>query len=127
MKVFLTFFLFVSLAFQANAQESKHEVLDKATFKSSIENNTVALVDVRTASEFEAGHIDNAKNIDFLDTATFNSKLQTLDKSKPVYIYCRSGNRSSKAAEVMKDSGFTTIYELEGGYFNWNSEDPTED
>jgi len=73
------------------------------------------LLDVRTPEEFAEGHIQGAVNIDIYD-AQFSSQLDKLDKSKPVYVYCRSGARSSNASEMMKKKGFKEVYNLIGGY-----------
>lgn len=50
---------------------------------------------------------------------SFESEIQKLDKSKPVYVYCRSGMRSQKAAQKMIELGFTQVIDLEGGYLSW--------
>jgi len=50
----------------------------------------------------------------------FKEKFKFYDKKKPLYIYCRSGHRSSGAAEVLAEEGFTEIYELQGGILEWN-------
>lgn len=78
------------------------------------------LIDVRTPSEFAADHLDNAKNINWMGT-DFTSKVATLDKSKPVFVYCKSGGRSESAAEKLEQLGFTTIYELQGGILKWDA------
>lgn len=74
----------------------------------------VALLDVRTASEFAQGNIANAKNIDVLQS-DFKEQIKSLDKNKPYYVYCKSGARSKKASKIMKEQGFDVI-NLEGGY-----------
>jgi rhodanese-related sulfurtransferase len=72
------------------------------------------LIDVRTPSEFESGHIANALNIDF-ESSSFETEIQKLDTSKEYFVYCRSGNRSQQAISVMKSHGIDTVYELRGG------------
>lgn len=72
------------------------------------------LVDVRTPSEFLAGHIDKAINIDFEDQ-TFLLEIKKLDVNKTYFVYCRSGNRSGQAISLMKANGIKNIYELRGG------------
>jgi rhodanese-related sulfurtransferase len=76
------------------------------------------LVDVRTPGEYEGGRIGHAQNIDF-HGEDFKTKIDALDKSKPVLVYCQSGGRSKKACGMMKELGFTEIYELERGYGGW--------
>lgn len=54
-------------------------------------------------------------------------QMEKLDKEKPVYIYCRSGGRSGKAAKQLADEGFTEIYDLDGGILEWNKKNlPTK-
>ena len=88
-------------------------------FKNQIVNN-VQLVDVRTSEEFNAGHIEGAINIDFKNDEVFYQSFQRLDKKNPVYVYCRSGNRSKKSADKLLEMGFSMVYDLKGGYIDWN-------
>jgi thioredoxin 1 len=76
------------------------------------------LIDIRTPNEFNDGHIEKAINYDWY-AATFEKQILSLDKSKPVFIYCHSGGRSAAAVTKMKSLGFTDIYELSGGISNW--------
>ncbi len=94
------------------------EKLDKSAYKTKIQESEIQLVDVRTAQEFNAGHIEGAINIDYT-SSDFTEKLQTLDKTKPVAIYCQSGGRSGKASRVMVEEGFVEIYDLIGGFSKW--------
>ena len=110
-----------SFLFSCNTQQSDNIVtLDKNTFKSKIEEKKVVLVDVRTPKEFESGHITNAINVNFFDTKKFVSSFNKLNKEEPVYLYCRSGKRSLKAAKRLDSLGFKKIYDLKGGYLDWN-------
>jgi len=79
----------------------------------------IQLIDVRTPEEYTGGYIEGAININFFDS-DFNDQMAKLNKDKELYIYCRSGNRSGKAAKRLKDQGFTKIYDLQGGVLNWN-------
>ena len=78
----------------------------------------VQLVDVRTSEESKTGYIENAQNIDY-NSSSFDTEIEKLDKSKPVIVYCKSGNRSAKCAIKMKDAGFVKIYDLDGGIAKW--------
>jgi rhodanese-related sulfurtransferase len=60
----------------------------------------------------------NATKMNFFD-ANFNAQLTKLDKNKPVYVYCKSGRRSGKTTKKMKEMGFTTVYNLNGGFGAW--------
>lgn len=73
------------------------------------------LIDVRTLGEYEQGHIGDAVMIDYMDES-FNEKIKSLDKTRPVFVYCQGGNRSQSACNLMKEQGFTTLYELKHGY-----------
>lgn len=84
---------------------------DKALAK--IKAGKAYLVDVRTPEEFEGGHLQYATNINF-NSPDFKAQISKLDKHKPVYLYCRSGNRSGKAADTLKTLGFHTYYNIGG-------------
>lgn len=71
------------------------------------------LIDVRTQGEFESGHIKNATNID-INATDFEHRISSLNKNKPVFVYCLSGGRSASAAGQMRRSGFATVYEMPG-------------
>ncbi len=73
------------------------------------------IIDVRTKDEYNAGHLTKSEYQYDVTTGEFESKISSLDKSKTYYLYCRSGNRSGKAAIIMKEKGFTNVYNI-GGY-----------
>jgi thioredoxin len=79
---------------------------------------TAPILDVRTPDEFSKGHLSNAFNYDW-NGNEFDKQIAMLDKSKPVFVYCLSGNRSSSAANKMRSDGFKTVYELNGGIMKW--------
>lgn len=83
-----------------------------------MELEDVQLVDVRTAQERLNGFIKNSQNVDF-NSPTFEKDILSLDKSKPVILYCQGGGRSSKCAEKLRDAGFVKIYDLQGGITQW--------
>ncbi len=81
-------------------------------------NTEIQLVDVRTPEEYSEGHIKNATNINIFDD-DFADQMSKLDKSKDIYVYCRSGKRSGKASKQLEEMGFTKVYDLQGGFLNW--------
>jgi thioredoxin 1 len=83
------------------------------------ELSDAVIVDVRTPEEFSEGHLSNAKNINW-NGSDFQSQMATLDKTKPVMVYCKVGGRSGSAAAYMQANGFKEIYELDGGIMQWN-------
>lgn len=120
MKNILIIMTLVSSLFGANAQQNDTiKILNPSEFKEAINSKDVQLVDVRTADEFNDGAIESAVNIDFFQQENFTKEFEKLDKEQPVYLYCRSGNRSQQAAVKLKAMGFTKIYDLQGGYINW--------
>ncbi len=72
------------------------------------------LLDVRTPDEYKAGHMAGSENINFYD-ADFAQKIAAKDKAKTYFVYCRSGGRSGKTAAMMKEAGFTKVYDMAGG------------
>ena len=76
------------------------------------------LVDVRTPEEFATGHIAGALNIppDSLPT-----RLAEIPSDQPVVVYCRSGNRSAQASQLLAAAGYTGIYDL-GGIITWTAQ-----
>ena len=82
------------------------------------ENGSVQLVDVRTADEFAAGHLAGAVNIDWFGAGFLDEATASLEKERPVMVYCRSGKRSAAAAAKLVKSGFK-VDNLLGGYLAW--------
>lgn len=94
--------------------------LDADGFASNIQNPTTVILDVRTAGEFAAGHIEGATNID-VESADFDTKIANLDKNVEYSIYCHSGRRSMIAAEKMAEVGFTRLTNLQDGISSWQA------
>lgn len=119
-KVFLLILLTTTLL-SASAQETKRiELLNPLQFEQAIDDKNVQLIDIRTPLEYAEEHIEGSVNIDFLSQESFKTAVQKLDKTKALYIYCRSGARSEKAAKQLQGLGFELIYDLRGGFLNWN-------
>lgn len=105
--------------FLKNMFAKPYEDLNGADFKQKLKSAKQAvLLDVRTAGEFASGTIQGAKNLDFM-SAGFAQQVDKLDKSKEYFVFCRSGNRSGKACEVMTAKGLKA-YNLAGGIGAWN-------
>lgn len=105
----------------APAQDAPvYQKLSVNAFKQKMEEKgeDVIILDVRTPGEVAGGTIDGAVNINFYDDQ-LTQKLNELDKDKPVFVFCKAGGRSGKCSSVMKDLGFTEIYDLVGGYGAW--------
>jgi rhodanese-related sulfurtransferase len=76
------------------------------------------ILDVRTADEFNTGHIAGAVNLDYYAT-DFKSKVSNLDQDKQYLVYCRTGIRAAAATELMLSLGFNNIHNLTGGIVQW--------
>ncbi len=117
MQKFIFLLLTVSIFVSCNAQ--KTNVIDPANFEKGLSQKDIQLVDVRTITEFNNGHIKNALLINWNDQDAFTSAIALLDKNKPIYIYCQAGGRSSSANTWLQKKGFKKVYELKGGMNSW--------
>ncbi|MEY2924434.1 MAG: thioredoxin [Bacteroidota bacterium] len=79
------------------------------------------LLDVRTPEEFALNHIPGANNLN-VNASDFEEQIKTLDKSTEVFVYCKSGSRSSDAKKKLEKLGFARVYDLEGGILAWQSQ-----
>jgi rhodanese-related sulfurtransferase len=102
-----------------------HTDLTADEFEKMIDKDSVQLLDVRTAGEYAAGHIKNTLLANWNDTDEFNRRIGFIDKSKPVYVYCLAGGRSTAAAAKMRTMGFEKVYELKGGILAWTAANKT--
>lgn len=98
--------------------------MNVSEFSMKAAESGVVILDVRTPAEFAEGYIEGALNIDF-QSGNFENEITSLDKNATYAVYCRSGNRSGKAAQVMHDAGFQSVYNLDGGVIDWASEGMT--
>jgi phage shock protein E len=102
------------------SSSNDEELVDVTTFEQMInDNDDEIILDVRTPEEFAEGHIPGAVLINIYDE-DFKSKVNALDKSKEVMVYCAAGVRSEKASAILKESGFTKVYHLKDGVKAWN-------
>ena len=96
-------------------------MLNKTEFAKAIQGDNAILLDLRTPEEYVEGFIEGAQNVDYFNQTDFIRNISALDKSQAVFLYCRSGNRSMKAARQLVSLGFEKIYDLAGGYMAWTS------
>jgi rhodanese-related sulfurtransferase len=92
--------------------------LNAAAYKEAIAAKNIQVLDVRTAAEFNGGHIQNALQANWLDQKEFTDRTQHLDKNLPIYVYCQVGARSASAQAALEARGYTVV-NLEGGLSNW--------
>jgi rhodanese-related sulfurtransferase len=91
-------------------------VLTPAEFKEKSINQTI--IDIRTPYEFKQGFIKGAVNINYYDRK-FLEDFVNYDKNEPLFLYCRSGSRTSSASKKLTKAGFLKVYDLRGGIMNW--------
>ncbi len=87
-------------------------------FQTFIANPVVQLLDVRTRDEFDEGHIAGATLVDVNDSTFVEQAMAILDKQRPVAVYCRSGRRSARAANLLSAQG-CQVTNLIGGVMAW--------
>ena len=109
-----TFIFFTTTAFSQNK-----EILSPDEFGEKIKQPDIQLLDVRTAEEYRTGHIIHSLHADWLKDKEFKDRVRYLDKTKPLFIYCGSGVRSSDAAKWLRNDGFTHVFELRNGINGW--------
>ena len=113
------FILLLFIPFFANCQSPTTNLksLSSTEFQKILLSEDVLLVDVRTPSEFNAGHIKAAKNID-VNNPDFAKQIKSSLNKKNLALYCRSGNRSKYAASKLANLGIN-MYELNYGFNDW--------
>ena len=102
-------------------QNEKFKTISVNEFSVFISDPEVTVLDVRTAGEHAQGYIPGTDfNIDVLEDGYEAEVLAKVPKDKPVAVYCRSGNRSKKAARILADNGYE-VMELGSGFNGWAS------
>ncbi|MFZ1790319.1 MAG: MBL fold metallo-hydrolase [Saprospiraceae bacterium] len=96
----------------------KADVISIDQFKTYLDKPDTQIIDVRGASEYEAGHIDCAENV---FVGTIQDNLDKISKDKQVVIHCQSGDRSAVAYSVLARNGFDNVKNFSGGMKEWNA------
>lgn len=122
MKRFLIigFLFFVNTVF---AQNKDKYLLSINDFEVKLRDNisVAQLIDVRTPEEYMRGHLKRAINLNFNDDNFEDIVKARLDKTRPVFVYCFSGRRSTDAAAFLRDLGYKEVYDMAGGFAKWTS------
>jgi rhodanese-related sulfurtransferase len=124
-KHFYTFFtgIIIAIIFSSTAM-AENNYLDITVNKAAemIEQMSsdapIVILDVRTKGEFDSGHLNDALNLD-VKSASFKEKISKLDKDKTYLVYCRSGKRSKRAQNIMKELHFKKAINMLGGFIAW--------
>ena len=117
----VSLFLAGCMVTKTSETSGSYKTISSKEAQQMIEDNKDALIlDVRTAAEYESGHIPNAVNLSNEDIQA--GKVDSLkDKSQLIMVYCRSGNRSRQAAQKLAELGYTNVVDF-GGIQSWQGD-----
>jgi|CXWL01.1.fsa_nt_gi rhodanese-related sulfurtransferase len=107
-------FLFISCQAQ-----NKSSSLPVSEFERAVNSGDVQILDVRTAAEYNSGHLKKSLQADWYNQQQFKERTNSMDKSKPVYVYCLTGIRSAAAVKQLKQNGFSNVQDLKDGLTAW--------
>lgn len=97
-----------------SGQSSSETRISANEFKEKLKESPGVVIDVRTQDEYNRGHLLIADYNSDLLNGDFEAGLDSLLKNETYYLYCRTGNRSGQAAEMMKKRGFNRVYNVGG-------------
>lgn len=117
-KIVALFCLFIPFLCACQQKGMNFKSLPVEEFVDVIVDPNVQRLDVRTLAEYTEGHVPGSLNINVLDPQFVQMADSLLQKEKPVALYCRSGRRSKKAAELLSQAGYE-VYELDSGFNGW--------
>jgi len=124
--IILALFLSIIIGITACTTSTSIEIIDVQPSEAAeliskrIDDPDFTVLDIRTPDEFSSGHIPGAVNIDYY-SPDFSEKIKGLDDEKEYLLYCRTGNRSGKALDIMKKLNFRKVYHLTAGIVGWQS------
>ncbi len=120
---YIVVLLFVTACVSSPKKQTQmNELAPDAWAELQEQTSESVILDVRTAEEFESGYIKGALNMDIRGGADFLASIESLDKSKSYFVYCRSGARSGQACQLMSQMGFSAVYNLDGGVLAWEGD-----
>jgi len=114
----ISLILILSACSSGQTQSNKNSLSPKEFSEKIKQTSDAVILDVRTPGEYADGHLINAKNVDW-NGNDFDAQIKMIDKSKPVFVYCQAGGRSESAAKKMRKEGYKEVYELKGGFEEW--------
>jgi|SRR6056297_686197 len=115
----LTIAALILIGFFACSGQNEIEEKQSQDIIPIIENEDWQFVDVRTPAEVERGYLKGTDYFFNYNSYQFEEQVETLDKSRPVLLICRSGSRSGRAAKLLSEKGFEEVYNLKGGLMRW--------
>ena len=118
----ITIILFQIVLMTVSGQSGKITQMGSPELEQILHNENATLIDVRTRGEYANGHIKGAGQLNYY-ALDFRKKLLLLPKDSPLYLYCNTGYRSQRAAEILAENGYHQVYNLEHGIMEWNLQD----
>ena len=119
------FYIAVFVCLTTSCKSRVTTTLEADLFEKELEQTLdPQLVDVRTLKEYSEGYLPGAIMIDVREP-TFETLIQQLDRTRPVFVYCRAGKRSLDAASILEKNNFTKVYDLGGGIIAWKEKGKT--
>ena len=117
--ILLPLFMIIGIGiFIWNANHNEISQIDVDMLHNTLENKEIMLLDVRESDEYKGGHIEAAVNVPL---SSFDAETLPYEKDEPLYVICRSGNRSMEAAQRLHDAGYTDVTNVTGGMLAWDS------
>lgn len=102
-----------------SAEDRGHLLEVPAASQLIAKNESLRILDVRTAEEYKEGHLDGAVLVPVQEKAFVEEVKKSIKPDEPVLVYCRSGGRSAKAVAMLREAGYSKIHELKGGMIAW--------
>ena len=121
MKKFIACIL-ATLGLTSACGQKSFQDMNVGQFANLIANSNIVILDVRTADEFNEGHISGAINVDVLENNFLDNAKQLLPTGKTIAVYCRSGKRSANASGILSGAGYNVV-NLLGGIMAWKEAD----
>ncbi len=115
------YFLLISFLFINCKAQVKINTINTSDLKILLLKDTIQLLDVRSPIEIKEGFIESSLFANYFEDDFFINASKQLDINRPVYLYCRSGNRSGKSAKILQEKGFQ-VFNVLGGYNQWVKE-----
>lgn len=123
----LSLIVFISCNTSANSQVAKVLDIDAKQYQEMVKDSNTVVIDVRTEQEIAEGIIPGASKFINVNGPNFETEILQLDSTKTYIVYCRSGARSSRAANIMVNKGFKNVCNLNGGISSWPGETVRKD
>ncbi|MBE50605.1 MAG: hypothetical protein CMP51_02820 [Flavobacteriales bacterium] len=117
-RIFKFTLILVTLILSCNSNNINKN-LNATSFYELVNEGNGIILDVRTKTEYDNGHLENALNIDYWSSDLEEQLLNLLPKNMSIYVYCRSGTRSLKTINILYKLGYTDVYGLDGGILSW--------